>query len=438
LATWPATIARSVWVSPGHLARRSKAAQGDHRRLLMSLQILYCVLLGAWLLHEGNWPTPDQIAIAMFAFAVLMSRGVSFLRDWSPFIILLLSYEALRGVADGLVANTHVQFAVNADKFMFFGHVPTLYLQDKLWDPDHLHWYDYVAAFVHPMHFILPLALAFVFWMSNRRLYWKFLASYLLLTYAGFITYLLFPAAPPWYAADVGRIAPVQQILGQVLWQHSVSHPIVLAYGYFDPNPVAAIPSLHAAFPVLVWLVLWKVQPKWGWATIFYPLAMAFSVVYLGEHYVIDVLIGWLYGFVAFAVIWIVPERSAAWRHWLARSRVVFPLPVPEKERAPSSGGVAAVSVQRRDLLAQPADAPQSVARNHRLGFIQEDRPFATSATDKRAWVGGGFGFGASGTRPVPGDCQWRPSRTNPASADESAMETSDITGDKHGVVPPE
>ncbi|MEO9255043.1 MAG: phosphatase PAP2 family protein [Tepidiformaceae bacterium] len=307
MSSWPMEMATVVWKSPGRLAKKSRTVQDDHRRELLLVQAVYCVAIAGYLLYTSNWPTPDQIALALFAFAILTFRALSFLRDWTPFILLTLSYEALRGIADGLVANTHVQFAINADRWMFFGHIPTVWLQDKLWDPNHLHWYDYVAAFMHPMHFIMPLALGFALWTVSKKLYWKFVASYLLLTYAGFLTYMLFPAAPPWYAAQLGRIPPVDQILGHVLWTHSVSEPIVIAYSHFESNPVAAMPSLHAAFPVLVWLIMWKIQPRWGWATILYPLLMDFAVVYLGEHYVIDVLAGTLYGAVSFWAVWVLP-----------------------------------------------------------------------------------------------------------------------------------
>jgi membrane-associated phospholipid phosphatase len=98
----------------------------------------------------------------------------------------------------------------------------------------------------------------------------------------------------------------------------------VLAYSHFESNPVAAMPSLHAAFPVLVWLIMWKIQPRWGWATIVYPLLMDFAVVYLGEHYVIDVLAGTLYGALSYWAVWVLPDW---WRKRFPRAqRATLPL----------------------------------------------------------------------------------------------------------------
>lgn len=279
------------------------ADHGRSYKILLTLQLAYAALLAGWLVYTHTWPAPDIVALAFLAFAFLAARGLRFLRDWSPFILLLLGYIALTGITTGLVPHVHEQFPINADKWLFHGSLPTTFLQAKLWNPQHIRWYDYAAVILYPMHFVVPLVVAFVFWMWKKRLYWKFVGSYLLLSYAGFVTYVLYPMAPPWWAANDGRIAAVIPIMDNVKWG-SVANPIVLATQYFRPNPVAAMPSIHAAFPVLVWLVLWRVWPKWGWATVVYPLGMAFSVVYLGEHYVIDCIAGWLYAVVAYFIVW--------------------------------------------------------------------------------------------------------------------------------------
>lgn len=309
---------------PVKVARGYQESQTRHRRALLAIQVAYFALLGAVLLYTGNWPTPDQIGLALFAFAILLARPLAFLRDWVPFVLLILSYEALRGDAHGLFT-VHIGFPITMDKAMFGGTLPTVWLQDHLWNPDHLVWYDYVAAFMHPMHYLVPLAMAFVLWMRSRRLYWRYVASYLLLTYAGFITYVFYPMAPPWYAADLGRIPPVTQILGQVLWKNSVSHPIVFVYSHFNPNDVAAMPSLHAAFPVLVWLICWRLRPRWGWAVVFYPLLMDWAVVYMGEHYVTDCIFGTLYGAGAYFIVWVLPGYIQRWRMRASKDGAIEP-----------------------------------------------------------------------------------------------------------------
>jgi len=287
----------------GHARRRYLGAQERHRRALLVVQLLYVALFTAWLIDSHTWPAADVVAIFLLIFAFVAMRGFSFLRDWSPFILLLLGYVALPGVAPGLVARAHIQLPIDADRWLFGGALPTTWLQAQLYVRGRIQWFDYLASVFYLMHFITPLVVAFVFWMRDRALYWRFVRSYLLLMYAGFATYLLYPMAPPWWASDLHRIPYVNRVLGEVSWA-GVSDPIIFLSKYFHVDPVAAMPSMHGAFPVLVWLVLWRVWPRWGWAFVFYPLGMAFAVVYPGEHYVVDIIAGWLYAVAAFAIVW--------------------------------------------------------------------------------------------------------------------------------------
>mgnify|MGYP001442424418 CR=1 FL=1 len=273
------------------------------RRVLFAVQALYVLLFCGWLLYEHSFPDPDVIAIFLLVFALIAARGLSFLQDWTPFVLVLLAYIGLTGVTQGLIARVHYSFPIMADKAMFGGHVPTVWLQAHFYHPGQMQWYDYVATLLYPLHFVVPLIVAFAFWWWRPRYYWPFVISYLLLCYAGFLTYVVYPMAPPWLASSFGRIPPVHVIVAEVNYGGALN-PVVLGTRWFKTNPVAAMPSLHAGFPVLVWLVLWRVWPRWGWVSVLYPLLMSLAVVYLGEHYVIDVLAGWLYAFAAFAIVW--------------------------------------------------------------------------------------------------------------------------------------
>ncbi|MBV8993771.1 MAG: phosphatase PAP2 family protein, partial [Pseudonocardiales bacterium] len=78
-------------------------------------------------------------------------------------------------------------------------------------------------------------------------------------------------------------------------------------------NPVAAMPSLHAAFSMfLAAFFLPRVSWRWRLLLVAYPLAMMFTVLYCAEHYLIDVLAGWGYVLATFALVGVV-ERW--WQH---------------------------------------------------------------------------------------------------------------------------
>ena len=78
-------------------------------------------------------------------------------------------------------------------------------------------------------------------------------------------------------------------------------------------NIVAALPSLHAAFPLICLLVARHFRlPRWLQGLLLLQLlGVAFAIVYTGEHYVVDVLAGLLYGFVVFRLMVFLLERRA-------------------------------------------------------------------------------------------------------------------------------
>ena len=121
------------------------------------------------------------------------------------------------------------------------------------------------------------------------------------LTFAAFVTYALYPAVPPWLASRDAVLQPTSKIIDE-MWAHvgllDGAH-VLSATGRFA-NPVAAIPSLHAAYPMLLALFFWKSAKRWRWLLATYTLAMALTLIYTGEHYVIDIVLGWLYATAVF------------------------------------------------------------------------------------------------------------------------------------------
>jgi membrane-associated phospholipid phosphatase len=272
------------------VARRDEAA-GRPPQIVFVLQAAYIAFLVIAFAASGIFLTPD--ILFLFLFLVFTWRGTRlvFIRDFAPFVLLLLSYEALRGYADDLGGRVHVMYPIAGDRAIF-GEVPSVALQRWLYDPNQAAWYDYGAAFMHVLHFVAPLILAAVLWQNHKEVYWRFVVALLITSYAGFATYVLVPTAPPWFAG-----------IGGLLDVHSVNDglPGVSAvYEFLSPNPVAAMPSLHAAFPWLFLLFSARVWGVKGFVFLVYVVLMYLSLVYLGHHYVVDILAGMGYATVAY------------------------------------------------------------------------------------------------------------------------------------------
>jgi hypothetical protein len=288
-----------------HLMGRYRGAQDQHGRLLLLLQFVYLgIFLGILFLGSNEWPSaPDLITVMLLGSAVLTARGLGFLRDWTPFLLLTIGYLALPGLTPGLQGRAHVGFPITVDTWVGHGELVTNRLQELLWNPLRMQWWDYAASALYLLHFVVPLVLAYLFWLWRRPLYLRFVRTYLVLMYAGFTVYLLYPMAPPWWASDLGRVHYVVPILSLVHWK-GIGNPVGILTGTFKPDPVAAMPSMHAAFSMLVFLVLWYIWPRRGWIAVLYPLAMATTVMYTGDHYSVDIGVGWAFAFIAFGAVW--------------------------------------------------------------------------------------------------------------------------------------
>jgi membrane-associated phospholipid phosphatase len=235
-------------------------------------------------------------------------RGVVF--DWLPFLAVLFAYDILRGLADGLLP-THVLPQLHADQGLFGGVAPTVWLQDHLFHgAAHLHWYDYGVWVVFLTHFYATLILAGVLWLVARGQFRRWMSMACLLAVMGFVTYVLYPAAPPWLASAGGHLPPTERIL-EAVFDHVPAFSSPFDNGGALANDVAAMPSLHAGYAMLVALFLAQfVRRRWRPLLALYPLAMGFALVYAGEHYVVDVLVGWTYATIAYFAV----ERFAGRR----------------------------------------------------------------------------------------------------------------------------
>lgn len=300
--------------TPAHLGRR------NDRILLWSIGA-YIVLLSALMIIKGVSITPDVLLVGLALAAIVVGRGRLFLRDWIPFIGLFLAYELMRGYADDFGASIHVADFIAIDKFLFLGHLPTQVLQDLFHPATGTDWLAIVATIFYFLHFPLPLAVGFFLWLRQRRVYYDFVAAIILLSMAAFVTYLVLPVGPPWYAADHGLLNGPNGVPTITYLKSTAFDEIARFFGFqgnylysyamydINPNDVAAFPSLHAAYPTLAFLFTRRAFGRVGYLMLGYAGCVWFAVIYLGDHYLIDVLAGILYAVIAYLAI----TRAPGW-----------------------------------------------------------------------------------------------------------------------------
>lgn len=238
--------------------------------------------------------------------------------DWLPFYLALLAYDLLRGfVGNNPLRDPLVLPQIRVDEWLFGGGMPAVDLQGRWFDPGTIHWYDAIAWAVYLSHFFMVFVVAAVLWRVARPRFLEFRAMVVTLSFAAFLTYLFLPAAPPWMASQDGTIGPVTRIMGDIWGSLGIERAqAIWQYGSVYSNAVAALPSLHTAYPVLLLCFFWSSGALARSVALAYALAMSVTLVYAGEHYVADVLLGWIYAIATFlAVRWVrarLAARSAA------------------------------------------------------------------------------------------------------------------------------
>ena len=327
-------------------------------RLRLVASSLWCVAFVTWLVFDGL--TFDRTTLVFWVVTGLVAFTLGTRPwwqaplDWTPFIAFFFAYDYTRGVASTLGMPTHWELPARIDRMLGFGQVPTVWLQEHLAEPsDRVPWWEFFTGVTYVSFFIIPLVLGGVLWLRSRADFAKYMARFGLISAIALMGYVLVPAAPPWAAArcthaevvdhpsnpacmyDSTPKHPGETILDPLTSPHEGFSPIVKrisARGWFEvpglhmtsgfmksginaSNRVAAIPSLHAAMSLFIAIFLWpRVRRRWRPLLAVYPMAMAFTLVYGGDHYVVDILLGWLVVVVALRLVGRIESRTESRR----------------------------------------------------------------------------------------------------------------------------
>lgn len=243
----------------------------------------------------------------------------------------------------------HVDYPIAIDRALGLGELPTVRLQHRLArvGPHGPEWrtLDKVLVWAHWSWFMVPHGALVYIMLRNPNRFDRSAT----LTYAvfdiGAMIYWVLPTAPPWYAASApenGRESAAGGPTGMV-WRavdsaggqggtaaggHPTPHRMIEVrrmmveygemfwrdgwgplYSVLGGNPLAAMPSLHFATSVMAALLLGESGPVAGAVGWSYALTLGFALVYLGEHYVADLLGG---AALTMAVRWIAPRAAPA------------------------------------------------------------------------------------------------------------------------------
>ena len=185
---------------------------------------------------------------------------------------------------------------------LFGGTLPTMVLQRRAFDPEQIQPHDIALALVHASFFVVPFLIAAIAWRRHRPLFNRYLLATAICFALSLVAFFALPTAPPWMS-DPGDVTRITHHILRGSGETTADVAVSSAAFWFEPNDLAALPSVHVAMAVLVFLVVGGMARRWGRLVgACYALTMSVSVVYLGEHFLLDVISGWFVALVAWSL----------------------------------------------------------------------------------------------------------------------------------------
>jgi hypothetical protein len=237
-------------------------------------------------------------AAAPFALCVLVPRtrardvGTCVLQMWA----YLATYAMPNDDPEALERRVRVAYPVRVDRFIGGGTTPTLRLQRALGRPGRFRGWERMLVWSHWLWFLFPHGTVAYLLARHPERFARGAAQIYATFDVGVIGYWAIPTAPPWYAArqglmDDGLTPQLRRMMveyGEEFWGSGWG-PL---YGFLGGNPLAAMPSLHFATSVMAAHQLAEAGPLAGAVGWSYAATLGVALVYLGEHYVVDLAAG--------------------------------------------------------------------------------------------------------------------------------------------------
>jgi membrane-associated phospholipid phosphatase len=233
-----------------------------------------------------SWPAPAALALAT-PRTPLRDAGMYGMQMW----VYFAHFDMPDDDPDALLARLKVDYPIRGDRLIGLGTIPTIRLQRALGREGHVRALDYGLSAVHWSWFLVPHGTLLYVLLRHREHVPRSVTLMSACFDLGCVVYWLVPTAPPWWAGANGRLEPVRRIMeesGELVWRR-LWKPL---YHSLQGNPYAAMPSLHFGTSVMAARILSQVGPAQAALGWIYALTLGFGLVYLGEHYVVDLLAG--------------------------------------------------------------------------------------------------------------------------------------------------
>jgi len=274
--------------------RFRKVLFGSFSPLIAAVLIYVVLVVVAYVLY-GTHPevTLGVIAILTLPVVGLILRSKDFLKSSALVVAVLLTYEALQDISGGLVNSGRVVSLAWMDKAMV-GSDFTLDVQRAFLSPT----VTTVSIVFYGIHVFLIIFALGLFWFKDRLVYRGYAYSLVLTSYLALVTFVVLPTAPPWLSGSAQNLLASGDKTFPSAFQ-ALQNALLSG----ESDVVAAFPSLHAAYATLFSIFMFRLGRRYGIVSLPILGGVYFSIIYLGQHYLVDLLGGIAYaGFSTYAV----------------------------------------------------------------------------------------------------------------------------------------
>jgi len=262
--------------------------------VVITLSIVY--LLTSCLLVGFKY---DQLVLVGIFISLFFLSSISrkFILGFSIFIVYWIIFDYMKAFPNYNYHSVHIEDLYNLEKH-FFG----VDFKGKLLTPNEYcrlngNTFLAVTGGVFYLCWIpVPLLFAGYLFFKDRKQFLYFSLTFLLVNILGFVVYYSYPAAPPWYVQDHGFVFYPEtkgNMAGLVKFDQYFHTDIFKSIYAKGSNVFAAMPSLHASYPVIV--LYYGLKNRLGLINILFGVVAAgiwFTAVYASHHYILDVLAG--------------------------------------------------------------------------------------------------------------------------------------------------
>ncbi|MBI3785578.1 MAG: phosphatase PAP2 family protein [Deltaproteobacteria bacterium] len=290
--------------NPSVAAPPQPASATRQERILVWIVTFYvAVLVMMVAFNRYAFIMKSLIVPVLLLAAVLSGRLKRFVNDWVVFVAAVEFFEFGRGLAYALTSHLelpmHLAYVLRFERWLCGGAIAPEGVQQLRARLTDTYWPDRFFVLIYSSHFLFFLVFGLIVWSTRRPAFRAYAWSILGVLYGGLAGYFLVPTIPPWMAAnDFLVIPPITQLVRTL---YNVHVPRLVAA--FDVNTIAAMPSVHAAIPAACALFAWRHYRRRSLPVVIYAVLVWIAVIYLGEHYLTDVLAGILLALVIHIVV---------------------------------------------------------------------------------------------------------------------------------------